>query len=200
MTAVPDALTPEDLDALGWAVATGTPAGEQLRERMLRGEMEVTAEILAAAWIEWDAAGRPAPPARHVHRDVVELADGTMVVAVSFTGDPYDRDERPAFGLYLDPAWAPPWPHADVEWEDFGVPDPDELRSSLGDVLARARGGDVVEIGCLGGHGRTGTALACLAVLTGTPSAGAVEWVRAIYCVKAVETEEQAAFVERFTA
>ena len=64
--------------------------------------------------------------------------------------------------------------------------------------LVRARG-DVVEIGCLGGHGRTGSALACLAVLTGVPADGAVDWVRAHYCPDAVETDEQRAFVEKFS-
>ena len=129
------------------------------------------------------------------------FADGTSVMGVTFLGDdPYRRDAVPGFGLYLDPAWEPSWPHEHVAWVDFGVPDPDELRSALEAVLARARAGDAVEIGCLGGHGRTGTALACLAVLIGTPSAEAVEWVRATYCVKAVETEEQEAFVEGFGA
>jgi hypothetical protein len=47
----------------------------------------------------------------------------------------------------------------------------------------------------LGGHGRTGTALACLAALSGEPSQEAVVWVRTNYCPKAVETPEQAVFV-----
>ena len=127
------------------------------------------------------------------------FADGTSVAGVTFLGgDPYRRDATPAFGLYLDPAWAPPWPHAHVVWEDFGVPDPDELRAALEGLLAHARAGDVVEVGCLGGHGRTGTALACLAVLTGTPAAQAVGWVREVYCKKAVETPDQETFVEGF--
>jgi hypothetical protein len=196
---VPPALTPDDMDALGWAVAAGTPTGNDLRERIERGEMDVTAEILSAARAEWDAAGRPPPPARHVHRDAIELADGTSVVAVSFgSAEPYERDELPAFGLYLDPAWRPPWPHDHVDWADFGVPDPDELRAALEVVLARARAGEVVEIGCLGGHGRTGTAVACLAVLVGTPADRAVAWVREVYCERAVETEEQETFVAGF--
>jgi protein-tyrosine phosphatase len=62
-------------------------------------------------------------------------------------------------------------------------------------MLARARAGERVEIGCLGGHGRTGTAVACLAILSGHPPGEAVAWVRANYCVEAVETTEQEAFV-----
>jgi Protein-tyrosine phosphatase len=139
---------------------------------------------------------------RHVHRTPVEFADGTSVTAVSFGVDePYRRDAQPRFGLYLDPRWAPPWPHDHVRWPDFGVPDDsDELRAALAQLLERARAGKLVEIGCLGGHGRTGTALACLAVLTGTPANEAVDWVRAAYCPQAVETAEQVAFVETFTA
>lgn len=136
----------------------------------------------------------------HVHRTRVELADGTAVTAVSFLGDgPYDRDPAPAFGLYLDERWDPPWPHEQVAWPDFGLPpDVAGLRSALVDLLDRSRAGDEVELGCLGGHGRTGTALACLAVLTGTPPADAVDWVRAHYCDRAVETDAQRSFVETF--
>jgi hypothetical protein len=128
----------------------------------------------------------------------VELPDGTLVTAVSFLGgDPCHREVVPAFGLYLDERWDPPWEHEHLVWPDVGVPDPAELRTSLERLLSRARAGDVVEIGCLGGHGRTGTALACLAVLTGEPRDTAVDWVRTHHCPKAVETPEQRAFVER---
>jgi hypothetical protein len=134
---------------------------------------------------------------RHRHHTAVELPDGTTVVAVSFEDlDPYRRDEIPDFGVYLDERWRPPWPHVVVPWPDFGVPDdPDTVVDALRDALDRARSGDRVEIGCLGAHGRTGTALACLAVLAGHPPEDAVAWVRARYCDQAVETDEQAAFV-----
>jgi hypothetical protein len=135
----------------------------------------------------------------HVHRTVVQLADGTAVTAVSFEAeDPYGRDRAPQFGLYFDPRWDPPWPHEHVAWPDFGVPDAEALRGSLRPLLARARRGERVEVGCWGGHGRTGTALACLAVLTGMRNERAVDWVRANYCSDAVETDAQRAFVERF--
>lgn len=134
----------------------------------------------------------------HLHRSAVTLPDGTSVVAASFDSiDPYNRDQLPDYGLYLDPRWQPPWPHDQVGWPDFGVPtDPDDLMYALRAVLDRARGGQRVEIGCHGGHGRTGTALACLAVLAGHPAADAVAWVRASYCTQAVETPEQEAFVK----
>lgn len=138
----------------------------------------------------------------HRHRDVVTLPDGTTVAAVSFDpNDPYTRDEPPDFGLYLDPAWSPPWPHDHVDWPDFGVPtDTARFRSDLTQLLERSRNGERVEVGCLGAHGRTGTALACLAILTGVPSSDALEWVRATHCEKSVETPDQLAFISAFTS
>lgn len=140
---------------------------------------------------------------RHRHRSPVALPSGAEVWAVSYEDDdPYDRDEVPDFGLYLDEKWAtPPWDHEHLAWPDFGLPtDLDALRESLSGVLARAKAGVRVELGCWGAHGRTGTALACLAVLDGHVPDGAVEWVRANYCERAVETPEQQGLVSSFTA
>ncbi|HTT89958.1 MAG TPA: hypothetical protein VMF65_10430 [Acidimicrobiales bacterium] len=129
----------------------------------------------------------------HVHLSAVMLPDGTEVNAASFGArDPYTRERPPDFGLYFDPKWQPPWPYETYAWPDFGVPsDVVSLFSSLDSLLGRARRGERVELGCLGGHGRTGTALACLAILAGCPRADAVGWVRANYCSHAVETAEQ---------
>jgi protein-tyrosine phosphatase len=59
--------------------------------------------------------------------------------------------------------------------------------------------GDRVEIACGGGRGRTGTALACLAVIDGVPAAEAVAFVRRAYDPRAVETPWQRRFIARFT-
>lgn len=136
----------------------------------------------------------------HLHRTRVTLPSGTDVWAVSFDGsDPYGRDQVPDFGLYLDDKWAPPWAHTRVAWPDFGIPlDLRTLRDQLASTLARAAAGDHVEIGCLGAHGRTGTALACLAIIDGHDPDDAVAWVRANYCERAVETPEQEEFVRAF--
>jgi hypothetical protein len=133
----------------------------------------------------------------HRHRSVVAFPDGTSVIGVSFDArDPYGRDQRPDYGLYLDHRWLPPWPHDHLDWPDFGLPnDVNRFLAALQSTLNRARAGDRVEVGCLGGHGRTGTALACLAVLSGVPSHDAIAWVRTNYCTEAIETAEQEALV-----
>jgi hypothetical protein len=172
-------------------------------------EAVVTRSVLACPdcgvhWYEGaEAAGCTEPDHRplrfdvHVHRSMVVLPDGARVTAVSFDPiDPYSRDRPPDHGLYLDPRWRPPWAHDHLDWPDFGVPDdPAPVVAALRSLLDRARAGERVEVGCVGGHGRTGTALACLAVLGGHPAGDAVAWVRANYCGQAVETAEQEAFV-----
>jgi hypothetical protein len=133
----------------------------------------------------------------HRHRDRVVLPDGTAVFAASFDAlDLNSCADPPDYGLYLDDRWQPPWPHDHVEWPDFGVPaDASGLLTALRSLHDRSRAGERVEIGCLGGHGRTGTSLACLAVLAGAPASDAIAWVRSAYCADAVETPEQEAFV-----
>ncbi|MGI9005316.1 MAG: protein-tyrosine phosphatase family protein [Streptosporangiaceae bacterium] len=106
----------------------------------------------------------------------------------------------PEFGLYL--LGRPPpelgWPSRWIRWPDFRLPaDPGDLRAALAEALDRAAG-ERVEVACAGGSGRTGTALACLAVLDGVPAAEAVGFVRAHYDPRAVETAGQRRFVARF--
>ena len=57
-----------------------------------------------------------------------------------------------------------------------------------------------VEVACSGGRGRTGTALACIAVLDGVPARDAVAFVREHYAPRAVETPWQRRYVTRFPA
>ncbi len=107
---------------------------------------------------------------------------------------------RPDLGLYLlpRPPAALPWESRWVRWRDFALPaDAARLREALVELLARAAE-ERTEIACRGGTGRTGTALACLAVLDGIPPDEAVAFVRAGYRPRAVETRSQAAFVGRF--
>ena len=106
----------------------------------------------------------------------------------------------PDFGVYLlaDEVRGMPWDHTWVEWTDFGLPvDPTAARAALISAWQRATY-ERVEIACLGGLGRTGTALACLAVLDGLPPDAAIDLVRSEYDSRAIETPEQAGFVSDF--
>jgi protein-tyrosine phosphatase len=131
---------------------------------------------------------------------IVTFPDGTTVQATP-AGRPED-DPQPDFGLYLDQCWSefrPAWDHVVLDWPDFGVPtDPTAARSQIRDAYERARTGERIEVGCIGGSGRTGTVLACMAILAGVPAPDAVRWVRKNYKGRAVETPEQEAFVESF--
>ncbi|MBB3675995.1 protein-tyrosine phosphatase family protein [Modestobacter versicolor] len=113
---------------------------------------------------------------------------------------PLPPGPEPELGVYLlgrrpEPV---PWEERWVRWPDFRLPaDPAGLRSVLLEVWERSAA-ERVELACAGGTGRTGTALACLAVLDGVPPAQAVAFVREHYRPKAVETPGQRRFVSRF--
>jgi hypothetical protein len=129
---------------------------------------------------------------------IVTFPDGTRVRAVPLAERREDDPER-AFGLYLDEQWAPTWPADVVAWPDFGLPaEPEVAAQQIADAFRRAHGGELVEVGCLGGSGRTGTVLACMAILAGVAPGEAVAWVRDAYRPQAVETAEQEAWVEWF--
>jgi protein-tyrosine phosphatase len=128
----------------------------------------------------------------------VIFPDGTRVLASSLA----ERDEHVSgrdFGLYLDTQWKPTWPAEMIDWPDFELPR-DRLRAAaqIRAAFARAKGGQGVEIGCIGGLGRTGTVLACMAVLAGVASSEAVAWVREHYRSSAIETPDQESWVEWF--
>ncbi|MGW0579266.1 protein-tyrosine phosphatase family protein [Streptomyces sp. NPDC002920] len=107
----------------------------------------------------------------------------------------------PSYGVYLLGRQPPPvpWESRWIRWPDFRLPtDRADAREALGEAWRRAAP-ERVEVACGGGRGRTGTALACIAVLDGVPAAEAVEFVRRHYDRRAVETPWQRGYVRRFT-
>ncbi len=110
-----------------------------------------------------------------------------------------EHDSERSFGLYLDPHWAPSWPAEVVGWENLGLPHDFEVAAvAIRSAYERARRGELVEIGCQAGIGRTGTVIACMAILAGVAPTQAVAWVRANYLVRAVETRSQEWWVAWF--
>ena len=96
------------------------------------------------------------------------------------------------FALVLGAGPAPAWAYRRVRWPDFWIPlDRADALAALHEAYARARADQRVEVACRGGVGRTGTALAALAVLDGLGPDEAVTWVRTRYHPRAVETPWQ---------
>jgi protein-tyrosine phosphatase len=90
------------------------------------------------------------------------------------------------------------WESRWLRWPDFGLPaDRVQAARAIAEAWQRSAA-ERVEIACAGGRGRTGTVLACLAVLDGVPGSEAVGFVRANYDPRAVETPRQRRFAARF--
>jgi len=122
----------------------------------------------------------------------------------------------PEFGLYLgrsrglprripagrsveeeEPAWPAVW----LDWPDFRTPrDSPAAAVAIREAYGLARAGQRVEVACGGGTGRTGTVLACMAILAGHPAPDAVAWTRRHYRARAVETPGQRRWVGWFAA
>lgn len=113
---------------------------------------------------------------------------------------PLPSGPSPTLGVYLLGRTPPPveWESRWLRWPDFWLPsDRQQARETLREAWEAAATGRV-EIACGGGRGRTGTALACLAVLDGVPPTEAVTYVRQHYDRHAVETPWQRRYVEGF--
>ena len=135
----------------------------------------------------------------------IQLPDGTWVRGRGLRS-PAPADS-PDFGLYLGgsklrarfPSFD--WAHEWIDWPDFWVPrDRHAAVRGIHALYDLAKSGKRVEVACGGGNGRTGTVLACLAILAGEQPANAVAWTRANYRKSAVETPWQRWWVLRFSA
>jgi hypothetical protein len=135
----------------------------------------------------------------------IELPDGSWVRGRGLRR-PAPQGASPDYGLYLggprqrrrhDGELA--WPHQWIDWPDFLLPrDRDHAVTLIRALRDHARAGERVEVACGGGVGRTGTVVACLAVLAGQAPADAITWTRRHYHPKAIETPWQRRWVMRF--
>lgn len=168
-------------------------------------------------WVPMPATRRLLPTCRH-WREPVDLCDGLTVFASAWFDRPYrhrvDMD-WPDVGFYLDGSWAgaalvsspgfrPPFAGRRstqmviYPWPDMGLPrDLRRFKRALRWLLEQAAGGRRVEIGCAGGHGRTGSTLAALLILQGMSYRAAVRRIRRSYCRDAVESLEQSSMLRR---
>lgn len=131
--------------------------------------------------------------------DSYSLSDGT-VIYLSASSDKFARTYEPDMAVYLASSWFPKCVAFHVGWVDYGLPalSDDDLLRVARTALDAARAGQVVEIGCMGAHGRTGTFVAVLELLAMADHSQwkqAIALVRTQHCHKAIETDEQEWFV-----
>ena len=144
----------------------------------------------------------------------IVLPDGTLVRGRG-RREAVPPGPMPEYGLYLGhppdarrrtllrrrAPWRPGWPADWVDWPDFRTPrDPADAAAKIEHAYRMARAGTRVEIACTGGTGRTGTVIACMAVLAGHPAADAVAWTRRHYRPRAIETRGQRRWIAWFAA
>jgi Protein-tyrosine phosphatase len=129
----------------------------------------------------------------------VTFPDGTTVFGLNID-DRRGDDRPPDFGLYLDRAWKPTWDATVIDWDDFEGSPPSKplLFKEIERAFRKAQSRKWVEVGCLAGIGRTGTALACMAVISGVSADESVCWIRHYYDPYAVEGEEQESLIAEF--
>jgi hypothetical protein len=132
-------------------------------------------------------------------RGVVRLPSGRLVRGRGLR-DAMPSGHPPTFGVFLlsrpppEVGWVSRW----IRWPDFWLPaDRAYAREVLIEAWHRART-ERVEVVCGGGRGRTGTALACLAVVDGVPPGEAVAYVRRHYDPRAVEMPWQRRYAGSF--
>ncbi len=91
------------------------------------------------------------------------------------------------------------WPHMLVVWPDQGVIDLTAAAVLVEWTLAQLNEGKVIDVGCAGAHGRTGTFLAMLLIRAEklTPEQAITE-VRRRHCNRAIESETQVRAIFRF--
>jgi protein-tyrosine phosphatase len=131
---------------------------------------------------------------------VLRLPSGRLLRGRGLRKPPPPGPE-PAFSVFLLGKEPPQvaWDHRWLRWPDFRLPtNRTQALALLSEAWSRAEA-ERVEVACGGGRGRTGTALACLAVLDGVPAGDAVAFVRRHYDSRAVETPWQRRYVLRFT-
>ena len=119
-------------------------------------------------------------------------------VVLNCTGTPKHNagdDIPPTFAMLRAHLDEPRVTEITLDWPDGGLP---PVKASFWRALIEACAAQNVPlvIHCIGGHGRTGTALASILIAYSIPAEDAIEYVREKHCTKAIETLAQERYLE----
>ena len=141
--------------------------------------------------------------------DEFQLLDGWKIyLSAKGTPSPKRTGPTPTVGCYMDSGWmlgnqfwfTPNAPiNADlfdqeeiptlyIKWQDMQAIGLKEYSQAIVWCLSRIFEGEMLEIGCHGSHGRTGTLLAGILVYQGMTAEDAINKVHKDHCDKAIET------------
>jgi hypothetical protein len=175
----------------------------------LPGNSPTTASSGKALW------GYPVAQRHCAHNGTPFTLPGGLKVHLSGSMNRKETKPKPTVAVYLDGSWlrgsilsnsmlGMRWPKQESEphvvylsWPDFGVVPVQQLQEVIQWAWEQVREGAILEIGCLGGHGRTGTFVAGMMVENGLPPKEAISRIRSGYCSKAIETWAQEKLLDR---
>ena len=166
---------------------------------------------------KYNGAAIYTPCHHHMVPFTFEGLDNTHTVYLSGSSalkhDP-GSSNLPTVGVYMDESWfvnrlasntsseldmAQP-ASLYIGWLDFGTIKPELLSEAVDWLIPHLYNkSNIVEIACMGGHGRTGTYLASLMVREGWAPADAMEYIHGGYCKKAIETKAQEDLIESYS-
>jgi hypothetical protein len=142
------------------------------------------------------------------HKQKVKIGAHTILVS-KFEYQGLKLKPYPDMGMYFADSWSRSinlvtstgvrthyrwslYPNIQVAWNDGGVISTELMDDLVTTIQEHLDKKEIIEVGCLGSHGRTGTFLACLLGLTeGLTATQAINTLRQRYCEKAVETDAQ---------
>ena len=139
------------------------------------------------------------------NRTPFSFNEHTLYLSGSMDRNTEAQGPEPTVAVYLDGGWLKGRvlsnngmqktegdPHiVYLNWPDYGAVPVSQLMGVAQWALDRLDEGHTLEVGCAGGHGRTGTFVTGMMVLTGFHPKEAIKEIRANYCHKAVESKAQ---------
>lgn len=189
---------------------SGDPYSPQM-QAILNGEKEPVTSVTQGKWGVYQNQIKPKgavtttgtttynyKTCSHKH-DEIKLYDGTPIYCSSVRDKSTDV-KVPDFGLYADASWRPLWRNEFITWPDYGIPTSELMGlTQIFEAYYKAKNGEMVEIGCIGGHGRTGTILAIMYIASAEGKVNgkeAYKFVKKTYCEHAIESEIQEWYID----